>query len=134
MPGTYWGAVAGMASIVPVVGSPLVWVPVVIGFLLIGSYWKALILGLWGAVFVGSIDNLLRPMVAGARGNQHPMIVALAAIGGTYAFGVLGILLGPLVVSLFAALVEEFLRFGSLSALTEPQEAQPPVATAGEPE
>jgi len=102
-----WGAVGGLASIIPVVGAPLVWVPVAIAFLLMGSYWKALLLGIWGSLVVGSVDNVLRPFVVGARDKQHPMLIALAAVGGTYAFGALGILLGPLVVSLVAALLKE---------------------------
>jgi predicted PurR-regulated permease PerM len=102
-----WGAIGGLASIIPVVGSPLVWVPVVIAFVFMGAYWKALLLGLWGSLVVGSIDNVLRPLVVGAHDKQHPMLIALATIGGTFAFGVLGILLGPLLVSLAAALLEE---------------------------
>ena len=110
-----WGAVGGLASIVPVVGAPLVWVPVAIAFFLMGSYWKALILCLWGSLVVGSVDNVLRPFVVGAREKQHPVLIALAAIGGTYAFGVLGILLGPLVVSLAAALLKEIQELVSSS-------------------
>ncbi len=110
-----WGAIGGLASIIPVVGSPLVWVPVVIAFVFLGSYWKALLLGLWGALVVGSVDNVLRPFVVGASGKQHPMLIALATIGGTYAFGVLGILLGPLVVSLVAALLQEIQKLVSPS-------------------
>jgi predicted PurR-regulated permease PerM len=110
-----WGAFGGLASIIPVVGSPLVWVPVVIAFVFMGSYWKALLLGLWGALVVGSVDNVLRPFVVRARDKQHPMLIALAAIGGTYAFGVLGILLGPLVVSLVAALLKEIQKLVSPS-------------------
>ena len=102
-----WGAIGGLASIIPVIGSPLVWVPVIIAFIFMGAYWKALLLGLWCALVVGSVDNVLRSFVVGARDKQHPMIIALAAIGGTYAFGVLGILLGPLLVSLSAALLQE---------------------------
>jgi predicted PurR-regulated permease PerM len=102
-----WGAIGGLASIVPVVGSPMVWTPVVVAFVLMGSYWKALVLALWGAFVVGSVDDILRPFVVGAREKQPPVLIALAAIGGTCAFGVLGILLGPLVVSLVAALLKE---------------------------
>ena len=102
-----WGAVGGLASIIPVVGAPLVWVPVVIAYFLMGSYWKAVVLALWASLVVGSVDNVLRPFVVGAREKQHPMLIALAAIGGTYAFGPMGILLGPLVVSLAAALLKE---------------------------
>jgi predicted PurR-regulated permease PerM len=102
-----WGTVGGLASIIPIVGSPLVWVPILIAFLVMGSYWKALILGLWGGVIVGSVDNVLRPLVVGVSEKQHPVVIALAAIGGTFAFGPLGIILGPLVVSLLAALLRE---------------------------
>jgi predicted PurR-regulated permease PerM len=102
-----WGALGGIACIIPVIGGVLIWGPVVIGFLLMGAYWKALILGLWCILIVGSADNVLRPLVVGSRNNQHPFLIALAAIGGTYAFGALGIFLGPLVVSLMAVLLEE---------------------------
>jgi predicted PurR-regulated permease PerM len=127
-----WGALGGLASIIPVVGAPLVWVPVAIAFLLMESYWKALFLVLWGSVVVGSVDNVLRPLVVGAREKQHPMLIALAAIGGTYAFGPLGILLGPLVVSLVAALLKEIQKLISPSAVAAEypadEEAAPPVA------
>ena len=102
-----WGAFGGLASVIPVVGSPLIWVPVVIAFVFMGLYWKALLLGLWGALIVGSVDNVLRPFVVRAHSKQHPMLIGLAAIGGTYAFGPLGILLGPLLVSLVAAILKE---------------------------
>jgi predicted PurR-regulated permease PerM len=118
-----WGAIAGRASVIPVVGSPLVWVPVVIAFFFMGSYWKALLLGVWGALVVGSVDNVLRPFVVGARGKQFPMLIALAAIGGRYAFGVLGILLGPPVVSLVAALLKEFQELVSARELIETDES-----------
>ena len=128
-----WGAVGGLASIIPVLGAPLVWVPVVIAFFLMGAYWKALLLGLWGALVVGSIDNVLRPLVVGSREKQHPVLIALAAIGGTYAFGPMGILLGPLVVSLAAALLKEIQALVSPSAVDttyKTDEATVPPATA----
>lgn len=115
-----WGVLGGLASIIPVVGSPLVWLPVVIAFVLMGAYWKALLLTLWGALIVGSVDNVLRPFVVTAGDKQHPMVIAMAAIGGTYAFGVLGILLGPLVVSLVAALLTEIQEFVSANREQNP--------------
>ncbi|MDR1728781.1 MAG: AI-2E family transporter [Acidobacteriota bacterium] len=108
-----WGTVGGFSSIIPVVGSLLIWAPVAIGFLFQGAYVKALVLAAWGIVVVGSSDNILRSVVVGKQGNQHPVLVALAAIGGAYAFGFLGILLGPLVVALAAALVKEILRLSA---------------------
>jgi len=75
-----WGAVGGLASIIPIVGAPIVWLPVVVGLALGGTYGKALGLGLWGSLVVGSVDNLLRPFVVGARDKHHPMLMALAAV------------------------------------------------------
>jgi predicted PurR-regulated permease PerM len=102
-----WGALGGLASIVPLFGALLVWAPVAIGLLLMGAYWKSLILCLWCILIVGSADNVLRSIVVGKHENQHAVLVALAVIGGTYAFGVLGILLGPLAISLATALWKE---------------------------
>ncbi len=102
-----WGAVGGLASIVPFIGSPMIWVPIVVAYLFQGKYWLALLLGLWGAFVVGSVDDVLRPYVVGTREKQHPVLIALAAVGGTYAFGAMGFLLGPLVLSIAAALIKE---------------------------
>jgi predicted PurR-regulated permease PerM len=112
----------------------LVWVPVAIAFFLMGAYWKGLLLALWGAIVVGSIDNLLRPFVVGAREKQHPMLIALAAIGGTYAFGPMGILLGPLVVSVAAALLKEIqdlVPASAVEATCKADEAAPSHAAPG---
>jgi len=108
-----WGALGGLASVIPVVGAPLVWLPIALAFVFQGSYGKALILGLWGSLVAGSADNVLRGFVVGGRERQHPMLIALAAIGGTYAFGALGILLGPLTISLATALIKEIQHISS---------------------
>ena len=63
--------------------------------------------GLWGALVVGSVDNILRPLVIGARDKQNPVLVGFAMLGGTSAIGPLGLLIGPLVISLTGAVVEE---------------------------
>jgi predicted PurR-regulated permease PerM len=101
-----WGVVGGLASMIPVVGVVLVWVPFVIGLAIMGSYGKAAMLGLWCALVVGSIDNVIRPLVLRERMKQHPVIIALSVLGGTQAFGPIGLLLGPVVISLLIALVE----------------------------
>lgn len=102
-----WGMLGGLASIVPVVGAFIIWAPVAIAYLLDGAYWQSVFLALWGFLIVGSADNVLRPWVVGKRNNLHPMLIAVAAIGGVYAFGTLGILLGPLIVSFVAVLIQE---------------------------
>jgi predicted PurR-regulated permease PerM len=64
---------------------------------------------------------VLRPLLVGSREKQHPVLIALAAIGGTYAFGALGILLGPLLISLAAALIEEMQKLVSDSPVASIQ-------------
>ena len=111
-----WGALGGLASVIPVAGAALVWAPVAIAFLLMGAYWKALALSLACLLLLGSVEHGLRPFLVGTRAKQHPMLIALAAIGGAYAFGAVGILLGPLVVSLAAALLKEIQQLTSPTA------------------
>jgi predicted PurR-regulated permease PerM len=102
-----WGVFGAIASIVPFVGATLIWVPAVIVLVFTGAYWKALVLGLWGGLVVGSLDNIIRPWIVGSRENQNPVLVGFAMLGGTYAFGPLGLLFGPLVVSLTGAVISE---------------------------
>jgi len=105
-----WGMLGGLASIVPVVGALLVWVPIAIAKVLEGAYWHALFLAIWGSLVVGSVDNVLRPWIIGKRNKLHPMLIAIAAMGGTYAFGAVGILLGPLLMTLLATISQEIRR------------------------
>jgi len=123
-----WGTVGGFVSVLPVVGPWLIWIPVVVGFLFMGAYGKALVLAAWGVVVVGSIDNVLRPLVVGKQGKQHPILVALAAIGGVYAFGVLGIMLGPLLIALAAALIKEIHQLSMNAAKLKTENIPPPAA------
>jgi predicted PurR-regulated permease PerM len=102
-----WGFFGALASVIPVVGTSVVWVPIVIVFIFAGSYWKAVILAAWCGLVVGSVDNVLRPFVVGAGEKQNPALSGLAMIGGVYAFGPLGILLGPLLISLVFAIMDE---------------------------
>ena len=112
-----WGALGGLASVIPAVGAALVWAPVAIAFLLAGAYVKALTLSLACLLLLGAVENVLRPFLVGTRAKQHPMLIALAAIGGAYAFGAVGILLGPLAVSLAAALLKEIQQLTTHTAL-----------------
>ena len=109
-----WGMFGAIASVIPFVGATLVWVPFVIGLIFIGAYWKALVLGLWGGLVVGSLDNILRPWIVGAQEKEHPVLLGFAMLGGTYAFGPLGLILGPLAISLTGAVVHELHSLGPI--------------------
>jgi predicted PurR-regulated permease PerM len=100
------GLAAGFASIIPVVGSSLIWAPVAIYLLASGSVWKGVFLLVWGTVVVSAIDNVIRPWVVGGRIELHPLVVLFFIFGGVEAFGFLGIFLGPVVASVLAALFD----------------------------
>lgn len=100
------GLATGFASIIPVVGSALVWVPVVIYLLLTGSIAKGLFLLVYCVVIVSTIDNILRPWIVGGRVELHPLVLLFFIFGGVEAFGFLGLFLGPVVASVLVALFD----------------------------
>ena len=101
-----WGLVTGLCSLIPVVGSTAVWGPAAIIFFITGHAWKGVILLAWGAGAVGQIDNLVRPYVISGRAKMHPLLVFFALLGGAKAFGVLGLFIGPVVLSLALVVFE----------------------------
>src|ERR1019366_3447823 len=101
-----WGAAAALASLVPLVGTGMVWAPAVI-VLLIGGHWvKALILAAWGAAVVAQIDAVVRPYVVSGRAKMHNLLIFFALLGGVQAFGIMGIFIGPVVVSVTIAVLD----------------------------
>ena len=102
-----WGTLAGLASMLPVIGGTVVWLPMSIAVALHGTWVKALLMGLACLVGQTAISELLRPRVVGKRLRQPSLLIALSVIGATNAFGAPGILLGPVIVSVMAALVRE---------------------------
>jgi predicted PurR-regulated permease PerM len=100
------GLAAGFASIIPVVGSALVWVPVSIYLLVTGSVGKGVFLLIYCVVIVSSVDNIIRPWVVGGRVELHPLVLLFFIFGGVEAFGFLGLFLGPVVASVLAAVLD----------------------------
>jgi predicted PurR-regulated permease PerM len=101
-----WGVVMFFLSMIPMAGSFLVWVPAAIVLALSGTYVKAAILVGWGIFVIGSIDNFLSPRLVGKRARLHELLIFFSVLGGLQVFGVLGIVLGPVVVAITLALVE----------------------------
>jgi predicted PurR-regulated permease PerM len=96
----FWGLVMGLLSIVPVLGAFVVWIPTAVFLVLDGSWGKALILTFWGALVVGGIDNILRPMFVGSRLRLHTVPAFISTVGGLILFGAPGFILGPLAVTI----------------------------------
>lgn len=100
-----WGMVAGLAGLIPTLGSSLVLLPAA-GFLLItGSIGATIGLLIWAVVVVGLVDNLLAPKLIGKGALLHPLVVLLTVLGGLAFFGPAGLFLGPLSASLLFALL-----------------------------
>ncbi len=90
---------AGRKSVIPTVGTALVWVPVAIGLAISGRTTEALILALVGAFVISTADNLLRPLFARwGKLEMHSIVVLLAMLGGLSVLGGWGLMLGPLIV------------------------------------
>lgn len=100
-----WGLVMGLLSIVPVLGAFIVWIPAAVLLMLDGSWARALILVVWGAIVVGGIDNVLRPIFVGNRLQLHTIPAFLSIIGGLFLFGAPGFILGPLAATVTMLLV-----------------------------
>lgn len=95
-----WGGITTLVAFVPAVGTPLVWVPVCLYFFGQGVIWKGVVLALYGTLVIASIDNVLRPMFLRGSAKIHPLWSFLAILGGLITFGALGLLVGPLILSL----------------------------------
>jgi predicted PurR-regulated permease PerM len=95
-----WGVVAAMFSLVPLVGSAAVWLPAAI-YLFINGHWvQALVLIAWGGGVVGTIDNVLRPMLMAGRVRMHTLLIFFSVFGGVQVFGFLGLFVGPVIVAI----------------------------------
>jgi predicted PurR-regulated permease PerM len=94
-----WGAVAAMFSLLPLVGSAAVWVPAAIYLFINGHYVQAIILVAWGGGVVGTIDNVLRPLLMSGRVRMHTLLIFFSVFGGVQVFGFLGLFVGPVIIA-----------------------------------
>lgn len=101
-----WGLVTMFASMVPFVGTAAVWVPGTVYLLVIGAWPKAIVLAVWGAAVVSSVDNFLRPRLVAGRVHLSGVAMFVAMLGGLQAFGMLGIILGPVLFATAAAMFD----------------------------
>ena len=101
-----WGVVMFLMSMIPMAGAFVVWVPAALYLLLTGSYVKAILLAVWGIVVIGSIDNFLSPRLVGRRARLHELLIFFSVLGGLQVFGVLGLVIGPVLAAITLALIE----------------------------
>jgi len=101
-----WGVMMGFLSLLPAVGTGLVWVPVAIYLLVTGAVWQGIVLVFCGFFVIGLIDNLLRPILVGRDARMPDYIVLISTLGGIELFGLNGIVIGPVIAALFIAVWE----------------------------
>lgn len=106
--GAFWGAVAAIAALIPFVGTSLVLAPAVAYLAIVGNFAGALGMLLWSATAVGLIDNILAPKLIERGMKVHPLLILLSVLGGISFFGPIGFLTGPIILSLFFALLEMY--------------------------
>jgi predicted PurR-regulated permease PerM len=113
-----WGVITAIISLIPLVGSVIVWLPAAVILIVNGSWVKGLVLIGWGAGVVSLADNIVRPYVISKAGDFHPLLVFFALLGGVQAFGLIGLFVGPVVLAagqaLFDLLKEESRRRAEL--------------------
>jgi predicted PurR-regulated permease PerM len=122
----FWGAIAAVFSLIPMVGAAAVWVPSSIYLIILASqggtpWWRPIFLIAWGVLVVSLVDNLVRPLVMRSGVNMHPIILFFAILGGIQAFGFTGLFLGPLVFVLLVTLAEIYkAAFNVTPSITAP--------------
>ncbi|HEX5490850.1 MAG TPA: AI-2E family transporter [Candidatus Udaeobacter sp.] len=96
-----WGTIMTVLSVIPGIGSALVWVPAVIILFVMGEYLTASLLAAWCAAVVGTIDNFLRPVLVGRDAKMPDLLILIGTLGGLFLFGPIGFIVGPIVCGLF---------------------------------
>ncbi len=102
----FWGTVMAVLSIIPALGTGLVWVPAAIWLAATGQIGPAVGLAIWCAAIVGTADNFLRPWLVGRDTEMPDLLILLSTLGGLTMFGAIGLLIGPIVAALFVAVWE----------------------------
>jgi len=102
----FWGTIMVVLSIIPGIGTALVWVPAAIILIAGGSLAKGIGLALFCGLIVGSIDNFLRPRLVGKDTQMPDLLIFLGTMGGIIMFGILGFIIGPIIAALFVTIWE----------------------------
>ena len=97
----FWGTIMAILSIVPGIGAALIWVPAVIYLIVTGELLAGLLLFAWCAAVVGTIDNILRPILVGKDARMPDLLILVGTLGGLFLFGPIGFIVGPIVCGLF---------------------------------
>jgi predicted PurR-regulated permease PerM len=99
----FWGLIAGLLSIIPGIGTPLVWGPAAAWLLATGEVIPGIALAVWGFIVIMNIDNLLRPWLVGRDAKLNDLMVLISTLGGLVMFGAIGLIIGPVIAALMSS-------------------------------
>jgi predicted PurR-regulated permease PerM len=102
----FWGVMMGFFSFIPIVGSALIWVPASISLIVAGHTGRGIALAVFCCVIVGLVDNFIRPWLISGRAEMGGLVVFISVLGGISVFGLLGVVLGPIIVATAASLLD----------------------------
>ena len=102
----FWGTVMAVLSVIPSIGSALIWFPAAVVLIMRGDVSAGIGLMVFCGLVVGSVDNLLRPILVGKDTKMHELMIFFGTLGGIFMFGITGIFIGPLIASLFITVWE----------------------------
>lgn len=122
----FWAFVMAVLSFLPLVGAFLVWAPAAVFLFATGQTGMGIFMVIWGVAVISSVDNIVKPMIIGKSGALHPVLAFIGVLGGLTAFGIMGFLMGPLVLSLFAAVFNLFAETGWNLDDWDPEDASSP--------
>lgn len=115
-----FGVLTAIVSVIPVVGSMAVFLPLALYQLSLGNTWQGIAIGLWGLILIGSIDNIVRFALQKRIADVHPIITIFGVLIGINMFGFMGIIFGPLMLSMFLLLSKVYIdEFGHSRNLKE---------------
>jgi predicted PurR-regulated permease PerM len=100
----FWSAVMMLLSVIPGLGVALVWVPAAVYLFAVDRIIAAIVVAVWCAVVVGSIDNLLRPRLVGRDTRMPDLLILFSTLGGLMMFGIVGFVIGPILAAIFVTL------------------------------
>ncbi|MBC8034397.1 MAG: AI-2E family transporter [Chitinophagaceae bacterium] len=110
----FWFAITCVTSMLPIVGAAMAYVPISLMFFAEGHNWKGIVMAIYGFGVIGTIDNVFRMILQKKLGDTHPLVTILGVIAGASLFGFIGLIFGPLLISLFLLLVKLYSKeFGS---------------------
>jgi len=98
-----WGVVMAFLSLLPAIGTALVWLPVAVYLLVTGAVWQGVVLIAYGVLVIGLVDNVLRPILVGKDTKMPDYVVLISTLGGMAIFGFNGFVIGPIIAAMFIA-------------------------------